>query len=195
METKQKSKHELLDADPETLTNEELVRRATFIELEAKEANLEFTRNQNSKFKMEQQQTKDQFKSRGRELNKTARDHEIQQKNCSHRKGGRGVDALLKGGNASDYAVIRHLLPWNEWFQRCQRCGRTWKPPHEEDFDMKTSTGRDAFAAAKKEYQEALAWPTDNIPSTGITFQHHSEDGDQSAKKFVSEITKDINLR
>ena len=139
------SKRELLDADPETLTNDELIRRATFIELEAKEANLEFTRNQNSKFKMEQQQVKDQFKSRGRELNKTARDHEIQQRNCSHRKGGRGVDALLKGGNASDYAVIRHLLPNNEWWQRCQRCGKTWKPPHEEDFDMKSAAGKRSF--------------------------------------------------
>jgi hypothetical protein len=196
METKQKSKNELFDADPDTLTNEELIRRATFIELESKESNLEFTRNQNSKFRMQQAQIKDQFTSRGRELNKTSRDQEMQQEHCSHRKGGRGVEALINGGNDSDYAVIRHLLPWNEWYQRCQRCGKTWKPPHEEQFDMKTSAGRDAFLAAKQEYKEALAWPTDNIPSTGITFQHHSpDDGDKSARKFVNDTTKDITLR
>lgn len=192
---KMKSKKEIIEADPETLSIEDLGRRKAFIELEATEANLELTRHQNAQFKMKQQEIKDKYKSRGRELNKTFRDQEIQQAHCSHRKAGRGAEALINGGNSSDYAVIKHLLPTNSWYVRCLRCGKTWAPPFEEAFDMATKEGRDAFEAAKKEYQTALAFPTDNISSTGITFQYRSDDANISANKFVHEVMKDVNLR
>jgi len=60
---------------------------------------------------------------------------------------------------------------------------------------METPEGKAAFDTAAREYKEAMSWPTDNIPSTGITFQHHSEDGDVSARQFVNEVTKNTTLR
>lgn len=186
---KQKSKAELLSADPDTLSTAELERRAIFIDLDYKELNRELVKSQTEQLKMKQAQNRDKFFSRGQELKKTDRDQQRQQANCSHRKGGRGIESLIKGGNAPDYAIIKHLLPWNEWFVRCQRCGKTWKPVHAEDYDMESKAEREAYETAKAEYATARAWPTDNIESTGITFQW--DDGG----KLAHENTKDVTLR
>jgi hypothetical protein len=188
-EPKQKTKAQLLSADPDTLSTAELERRAIFIDIDHKELQSELVRRQTEKLKMTDAQNRDKYTSRGRELRKTNHDQERQQAACSHRKGGRGLEALIKGGNAPDYAIIKHLLPWNEWYIRCQRCGKTWKPPHAEDFDMNSKAGKEAFEAAKESYNTARSWPTDNIESTGITFQW--DDGG----KFAHETVKDVTLR
>jgi hypothetical protein len=150
--------------DTDGLTIEELQRFMLLQDIAQKKYQGQLAVRQIEEFQMKDAERRDKFYSRGRELQKTDHDHALQQGSCSHRKGGRGLDALIKGGNAPDYAVIRHLLPTNEWWSRCQRCGKTWRPPHEEDFDLKTSSGREAFERAKLEYKTALEWPTDNIP-------------------------------
>lgn len=192
---KKKTAQELMNANLDELTNEELERRAALVRASKEEADLQDIKERLADRDNKRTMKAEGFRSRGRELRKTEIDQKRHQDNCSHRKGGRGLDAIQKGGNASDYAVIRHLLPTNEWWQRCQRCGKTWRPPHVEDFKTETPEGREAFESAKRVYAEALAWPTDNIPSTGITFQHHSEDGDVSARKFVHDVMKDSTLR
>jgi hypothetical protein len=181
--------------ETDSLSGEELDRYLKLIEIDARVQNVELVRHQTDQFKMKAQERKDRFRSRGYELEKTKRDQAIHQSNCSHRKGGRGLEGLQRGGNAADYAVIRHLLPWNEWYQRCQRCGKTWKPVHKVDFDMDTPEGQKAYTEAQLEYKTALSWPTDNIPSTGITFKHESADGNKTAEAFIHDLTKDITLR
>jgi len=192
---KKKTSQELINANLDDLTNEELDRRTAVIRASKEEADLQDIKERLADRDNKRTMRGDGFRSRGRELNKTQRDQELHQSKCSHRKGGRGLEAIQIGGNAGDYAVIRHLLPWNVWYQRCQRCGKTWKPPNDLDYKMDTPEGKEAFEAAKKVYADALAWPTDNIPSTGITFQHHSDDADTSARKFVHETVKNVNLR
>jgi hypothetical protein len=198
-ETKAKkirSDKELLTvSDTQELSSDELDRYLKLIDIQAKVQSVELVKRQTEQFRMKDSERRDKFTSRGRELRKTQRDQALQQSNCSHRKGGRGLEALIKGGNASDYAIIRHLLPWNEWYQRCQRCGKTWNPPNTLNYEMETPEGKAAFEAASREYKEAMSWPTDNIPSTGITFQHHSDDNDASARQFVNEVTKNTTLR
>ena len=144
--------------------------------------------------KMTDAQNRDKFYSRGQELKKTARDQTKHQDQCTHRKRGRGLEGLQRGGDGPEFAVIRHLLPWNEWYQRCQRCGKTWAPPHIQDFP-ETAAGKLAFEEAKRVYKDALSWPTDNTPSTGITFKHESEDNNVTAKDFVYDTIKDVTLR
>ena len=194
-EVKPKTRQELLDADDETLTNEELTRKILLVDLDQKKIQVKVLQHQNAKFQMTEQEQKDKFTSRGRELRKTDHDQKKHQDQCSHRKGGRGLEGLQKGGSAADYAVIRHTLPTNEMWQRCQRCGKTWRPPHVQDFDIKTDAGKAAFEEAKKVYKDALSWPTDNIPSSGITFGHQSDDGNKSANDFVHEVMSGTNLR
>lgn len=167
---KQKTKAELLAADVDTLTTDELNRRSLLIDIDHKELNRELVKSQTEQLRMKQAQNRDKFFSRGQELKKTSADQNKHQNQCSHRKGGRSVEALQRGGNAADFAVIRHILPNAELWQRCQRCGKTWRPPHSQDFDMATAEGKAAFAEAKRAYQDAINWPTDNIMSSGITF-------------------------
>lgn len=190
-----KTSQELINAKLDDLTNAELERRTAIVRASKEEADLQDIKERLADRDNKRTMKAESFLSRGRELRKTERDQSLHQSKCSHRKGGRGLEAIQTGGNDSDYAVIRHLLPTNEWWQRCQRCGKTWRPAHAEDFQLDTQTGRDAFEAAKKVYAEALSWPTDNIPSTGITFQHHSEDADVSARKFVHDTMKGTTLR
>ncbi len=195
VEVKPKTKAELMAAAPETLTKEERELRLFCIKEDNELANLQDTKERLAERENKRTMRFEGYKSKGRELKKMVSDQAVQQANCSHRKGGRGLEALQRGGTGSDYAVIRHLLPTNEIWQRCQRCGKTWRPPNQLDYAMETSEGRSAFDAAQREYREALSWPTDNIMSTGITFQHHSEDNDVRAKQFVHDIMKDTNLR
>ena len=97
----------------------------------------------------------------GQYLNRQKTIKEKEQKDCNHLKGGL---CEVKGGKYTgkvfnnmnppsfkDYAVIKHKMPWGDWWIRCLRCGRWWKPG---DFD----------------YNEALAFTTHNSPSTAIQF-------------------------
>ena len=193
---KKLSDKELMETENSLLSNEQLQRKLMLIDIESRASQAELTRHQTAQFKMKQAENKDKFLSRGRELENTKRSQKKHQDNCSHRKGGRGIEALQKGGtDASDHSLIKHLLPHNEWFVRCQRCGKTWRPPHAEDFDLKTADGKAAFEQAKSEYKWAMEAPTNNIPSTGITFKHESEDDDRTAKQFVHDVMHDVNLR
>jgi hypothetical protein len=192
---KKKTVQELMQAPLDELTTEEIERRVVLLKAQEAELNAQDLKDRVDERKNKRQMISEQFRARGRELKQTLRAQETHQNNCSHRKGGRGLEAIQKGGTASDYAVIRHLLPNNEWWQRCQRCGKTWRPPNREEYDLEIQSEREAFETAQKAYKDAMSWPSDNIPSTGITFQHHSEDGDVSARKFVYEIMKDTTLR
>jgi hypothetical protein len=184
----QKTKQQILDADPDSLTTAELERRALFIDLDHKELQRELVKRQTEKMKMTDAQNRDKFYSRGQELKKTDRDLKKHQDQCSHRKAGRGLEGLQKGGNSADYAVIRHILPTNELWQRCLRCAKTWRPPHAQDFD-KSPSGIAAYEEAKRVYKEAVSWPTDNTTSSGITFNW--DDGGE----FAHEIMKGTTLR
>jgi len=189
---KAKTKRELLEADPDTLTNDELDRRAKFIEIEAREASLEMTRRQNAQFQMKDQENKDKFKSRGRELQKTQKDHELQQKACNHRKGRK--DGQINGQSAM-YSVIQHTFPWGETMVTCSHCHKTWRPPFKGSYDLSKPEGQLAFNQAQLAYDTAMSWPTDNQPSSSHQFAFKSDDGNVSAEQFVHDTTANINLR
>ena len=187
---------QLMEAENSSLTNDQLQRKLMLIDIESRVSQAELTRHQTAQFKMKQAEQKDKFWSRGRELRNTEASQKKHQEGCSHRKGGRGIEALQRGGtDASDHSLIKHLLPWNEWYIRCQRCGRTWKPTHAEDYDLTTPEGKAAFEQAKIDYKWAMDAPTNNSSSSGITFRHTSEDDNKTANKFVHESIKEVNLR
>ncbi len=191
-----KTKAELYAADENTLTTDEIERKAAFRRSDKEEADDQDIRERLADRQAKRSMRFDGFKSKGRELDKMKRDHKQMQDRCSHRKGGRGLESLQNGGTGQDFAVIRHLLPTNEIWQRCQRCGKTWRPPNQLDYDMTTESGKAAFDLDLRVYRDALSWPTDNIMSTGITFQHHSEnDNDAAAKQFVHDVMRDTTLR
>jgi hypothetical protein len=193
---KQKNKREIMDADPDTLTTAELERRALFTDIDYKDFQRELVKRQTEQLRMKDAENRDKFWSRGRELKNTAAAQKKQQDGCSHLKGGKGIQALISGGtDMSDAALIRHLFPWGEWKARCQRCGKTFAAPRPEDFDLSVPEEKTAFDKQKADFDWAMKAPSNNSASTGITFQHHSDDDDKSAKKFVRETISNVNLR
>jgi hypothetical protein len=101
---------------------------------------------------------------------------------CTHRKGGmashRDVRVLSQGGNAPQYAVIKHQMINGDIWVRCLRCGRTWAPPVEKNFYF-DAKGRSVamqdgefdkarFNAAVEEYKRATMFETNNSMSSSV---------------------------
>lgn len=189
---KPKTKRELLEADPDSLSNDELDRRSKFIDIDSREQTLELARRQNAEFRMKDQEIKDRYLSRGRELKKTGRDNELQQSVCNHRKAKK--DNSPKGTSAM-YSIIQHTFPWGETMITCSHCHKTWRPPYKGAYPTTTPEGKAAFEAAQFLYDTVLAWPTDNQPSSSHQFSFKSDDSNVSAEQFVHETTANITLR
>lgn len=194
-EPKKKSVQELINSPLDDLTNEEIERRVAYIRALAEEAKLEDTKNNLDDRKNKIAMKVEKLKSNGRELAKTARDQEMVQRNCSHRKGGRtDVPGGLLQGDSSKHSLIKHTLPTNELWIRCTRCCKTWKPVFRQDYE-KGPKGDAMFAEAKEAYKWAVTANTDNSPSSSITFKWSSEDGNKSAEEFVHDTMKNVNLQ
>jgi hypothetical protein len=194
-EPKKKTATELINSKLEDLTKEEVELRITYIRAMAEEAKLEDTKNNLDDRKNKISMRMEKLRANGRELAKTARDQELVQKTCVHRKGGRGgvPGGLLKGTDVN-HSLIKHTLPQNEIWVRCTRCGRTWKNVFREYYPV-GEEGDAQFLADKEAYKWAIEANTDNQPSSSITFTHTSADDNKSAKAFVRETMKDVNLR
>jgi len=95
----------------------------------------------------------------GRVLKKDKELRDKKQSECTHMKNGvvfeltrDGIgDALSRGTNFQDYAVIKHQMFWGDIWVRCLRCGKWWKPGDED-------------------YKKALQFPTRNTTSSSIIF-------------------------
>jgi hypothetical protein len=174
----------------------ELTRRKLLTDILSQEAEREDVIERLADRRNKRNTKSQEYESRGRELVKTGRDQAAVQNACQHKKGGRGnIPGGFLRGNDVNYSVIKHTLPTNQMYIRCARCGKTWKPVSQFDYDMKSAEGKAAYEAAKVEYQRAIDFNTDNIESSSITFQHTSDDNNVTAQKFVHDVMKDVTLR
>jgi hypothetical protein len=188
-----KTSQELLSANLDDLSNEELDRRAAVIRAQKEEADLQDITERLADRKNKRDMRSNEFYSRGREINKTFRDQAAVQSSCQHKKGGRGnIPGGFLRGNDVNYSVIKHTLPTNQKIVICTRCGKRWPPVSQADFNMKTAEGQDAYKDARAKYQWALDLNTDNSESSSITFQHTSEDNNATAQKFVHDVMKPV---
>lgn len=88
----------------------------------------------------------------GHTLKIIARNQTRREAQCNHRKGGDGIKAVIDGRGVSEhFAVIKHTFANFDTWVTCIRCGKKWKPGSEG-------------------YAEALAFPTQNTPSSAIRF-------------------------
>jgi hypothetical protein len=84
------------------------------------------------------------------------------QDSCWHKKGGKGVEMLLRG-NDHNFAVIKHQLCHGPIIIVCQRCGKVVEPPDPALNARKATV--EQKAEYKRLYDEYLVWlnlPTDN---------------------------------
>lgn len=101
---------------------------------------------------------------------------------CTHKKGGlvspRDQRVLTTGGNAAQFAVMKHQMINGDIWVRCLRCGKTWNPPVEKNFfyDAKGRLvapvdgifDKFRFEKAVEDYKRATMFETNNSMSTSV---------------------------
>ncbi len=100
---------------------------------------------------------------------------------CTHKKGGnassRDLRVLSTGGNAAQYAVMKHQMINGDIWVRCLRCGKTWNPPVEKNFffdgNKNVAPVDGIFSQAKfdravEDYKRATMFETNNSMSTSV---------------------------
>lgn len=101
---------------------------------------------------------------------------------CTHKKGGtvsnRDNRVLSTGGNAAQYAVMKHQMINGDVWVRCLRCGKTWSPPVEKNFFFNPKGrqvapvdgvfNKDRFDRAVEEYKRATMFETNNSMSGSV---------------------------
>ena len=132
---------------------------------------------------------------------------------CTHKKGGmvsaRNMSALSTGGNAMQYAVIKHQMINGDMWVRCLRCGKTWLPPVKDNYYFndkgKSVAPKDGkfnaekFAQAEVDYRRAVNFETNNSPSGSVQcrFSKWDEKSEQwvDAAQEYRDAVKSSNLR
>ena len=82
------------------------------------------------------------------------------QRNCTHRKGGKGDDLNANQGSDPNHSVLKHTAEWGETYVKCTRCTAEWWPGDTAE-NHPSGTG----------YAEALRFSTDNAPSGAAQFR------------------------
>jgi hypothetical protein len=142
------------------LTNLELQRQLDAYSVEEKMLELELKREAVGKIRAARQVKLDQAKENFRLTQAQMRERKRIKDNCTHKKGGRGMGAVMGGkGTDENYAFIKHVLPSGRLFILCQRCGGEW-------------VSRDPFTgeAGSPDFDAMNQKPTDNSSSTSTLF-------------------------
>lgn len=132
---------------------------------------------------------------------------------CTHKKGGtaspRDTRVLSTGGNASQYAVMKHQMINGDIWVRCLRCGKTWAPPVQKNFYFNAkgvkvapqdgTFNRAKFEAAVEDYKRAIMFETNNSMSTSVQCRFTRYDPETGNTIDASDIYRDgvasTNLR
>lgn len=155
------------------------------LEVLEKKANLEDLQDRLSERQLKREAIKATSVTNGETLKALAEQDQKVQKRCNHRKGGNGAAGIIGGqGDSLDYAVIKHTMLNSDMWVRCQRCGKTWKPPVRNMY-----ASDELYLTAVAEYEAAKNFPTKNSPSSSYQFRF-SDNG-----AYFREVTKNTTLR
>lgn len=150
----------------EEKTNADVVSELAALEMEEKRLDLEIKREQVAKIRALRSAKLEEARAKLIATKQFLAQREANQKNCNHRKGGIGAEAVMRGqGTDAMYAVFKHKLPNGRYFVLCSRCGKEWHAP----FPLLKIKGTPG-------YEEAINYPTDNSPSGSSTFLFEKED-------------------
>jgi hypothetical protein len=124
---------------------------------------------------------------------------------CTHKKGGlvspRDQRVLSTGGNAAQYAVMKHQMINGDIWVRCLRCGKTWAPPVEKNFFFDAKGKRVApvdgkfdvskYNHAVEDYKRATMFETNNSMSTSVQCRFATVDADTGKIIDAADIYRD----
>lgn len=169
-----------------TPSREELDRlelEAKQLEVELKKAELLDARDRLAERQMKRETIMQRSITNGMTLAQLKRNDNIAQERCNHKKGGNGAMGVVGGqGDDSTYAVLKHIMCNGDMWIRCLRCGKTWRPPYEEDY-----TTKEGFAGALAEYKAAKEFSTRNVTSSSNRYQW--SDGGALYRKLMKPST------
>ena len=155
------------------------------LEVRFKEANLQDMDERLKERELKREDKRQKSLTNGQTLKTLAENTRQAQSRCNHHKGGDGAEGVISGrGNSSQFAVLKHKFANGDFWVRCLRCGKTWKPPVKSEHKTDIS-----YNAAMVEYKVALEFPTQNKPSAGVVF------GFSDGGEFYREVTKNANLQ
>lgn len=155
------------------------------LQLLEQKANLEDIQERLGERKLRRETIRQTSLTNGATLKALKADDAMVQKRCNHRKGGNGAAGVIGGqGDSLDYAVLKHTMLNSDMWIRCQRCGKTWKPPVREHFDTVEEYVKELTA-----YEQAKLFPTKNSASSSYQFRF-SDNG-----AYFREVTKHTTLR
>jgi hypothetical protein len=129
------------------------------IQNEHLQAQAEFYQEQNEIARMRKRTMKMRHEDAEKSLEE-GRLHQAQiQRNCTHRKGGKGDDLVNNVGSDPNFSIIKHQYPWGEWSVLCTRCFADWRPGDTPE-SHPSGIG----------FEEAFKWNTDNSSSGSAQF-------------------------
>lgn len=172
-----KAKQTAADAALETHNAEmrNLEAESRRLEILERKANLEDVTERLDERRMRREAVAQRAYTNGATLRDTAQREAMIQKRCNHKKGGNGASGVQLGqGDNPQHAVIKHSMLNGDLWIRCQRCGKTWKPPIKGDYaegGLLAKLGIEGYVQALTEYETAKVFQTNNSPSSSQQFQ------------------------
>jgi len=159
------SYQELVEADPDTLSQEDLLRRINLTQLKKAEREVELTESQNQVFQEKKLEQKRVAEAKTiiieDENNRLEREHNM----CKHKTGGKGLTGYFNGDGKQGYAVSTQQLPTKEVYFLCFRCQKEWRLPKKravlDAAKQSPKAGLIALAKYQKEeaeYYKVAAW-------------------------------------
>jgi hypothetical protein len=121
------------------------------LRLEREKLELEDLRDRVGRLRAEQQKKSTSHAQVEAALADYQRNQKLRQDKCSHRKGGRGYEGIVNGGQDSMYSIIKHRMPFGDIAVLCTRCQKIWRK-------------------GETEHKMAVSLPTDNEMSESSQF-------------------------
>jgi hypothetical protein len=169
------------------------------LELLEREANLQDLQERLDERQLKRKGRGDVFRGHGQNLRQDAVNRKAKQEICNHHKGGDGAQGVIGGqGDDTQYCVLRHTMGNGDIWQRCLRCGKTWKYPVKASYTVGDKLNEAAYNSALSEYHIALKYPTRNHTSGTHTFKwgvvQNAAGKLEGGEEFYRDKTKAVTL-
>ena len=138
---------------------------------------LEETTERIAEMRLRKENIRRRAEGRERDIQNANARKKMQEDNCWHKKGGKGVEMLSRGSDAH-YAVVKHQLCHGPIIIICQRCSKVVEPPDTRLNARKATPEQKAeYRRLYDEYQHWLNLPTDNeMSGTQLFVVEHNDD-------------------
>lgn len=185
--------------EEQPLSAAEIDKKMKALELKIKELELQDAEERLAERRLAREARSEKARNNGQTMKQNDQKEAAHQASCTHRKGGNGLPDFLGGrGQDPQYAVIKHIMLNGDTWVRCQRCGKTWKPPVRKNFYF-DANGKQTFNPNKGtfdqakydaklvEWKEAVNFQTKNITSSSYMFKY--SDGGEYSREVLEHTT------